>query len=69
MITDEAFVRLVDDFLTASGIPASVFCKKAIGDPMFYRDIKKGRSPTLKTANRILAAIEDYKASMSNAAE
>ena len=54
------FISRVSAFLGRSGLSPTAFGKKAVGDPNLMRQIDRGRSPSLGTANRILAFIAEH---------
>ena len=47
-------------FLRRTRLTPSEFGERAIGDRKFCGDVRRGRSPTLATADRILAFMEAY---------
>lgn len=53
------FISRVSAFLRRSGLSPTAFGKKALGDPNLMRQIGRGRSPSLRTADRILAFIAE----------
>lgn len=53
----EQFVARVEVFLESTGFKSSEFGRQAIGDPNFVLNLRRGRSPTLATADRVLAFI------------
>ncbi len=53
------FISRVGAFLGRSGLSPTAFGKKALGDPNLMRQIGRGRSPSLRTADRILAFIAE----------
>ncbi|MDE0359422.1 MAG: hypothetical protein OXN92_17005 [Gammaproteobacteria bacterium] len=53
------FISRVGAFLGRSGLSPTAFGKKAVGDPNLMRQIGRGRSPSLRTADRILAFIAE----------
>ena len=53
------FISRVSAFLGRSGLSPTTFGKKAVGDPNLMRQIGRGRSPSLRTADRILAFIAE----------
>ena len=62
------FISRVSAFLGRSGLSPTAFGKKAMGDPNLMRQIGRGRSPSLRTADRILAFIaEQDRASAADA--
>ncbi len=54
------FISRVSAFLGRSGVSPTAFGKMAVGDPNLMRQIGRGRSPSLRTADRILAFIADH---------
>ncbi len=56
---EELFRSRVSAFLGRSGLSPMAFGKKALGDPNLMRQIDRGRSPSLRTTDRILAFIAD----------
>ena len=53
------FISRVSAFLGRSGLSRTAFGMKAVGDPNLMRQIGRGRSPSLRTADRILAFIAE----------
>ncbi len=53
------FISRVGAFLGDSGVSPTAFGMKALGDPNLVREIGRGRSPSLRTADRILAFIAE----------
>jgi len=49
----QAFRTRVETFLETSGRKASEFGRQAIGDPSSVLNLRRGRSPTLATADRV----------------
>jgi len=54
----EHFLARVEAFLVATGTKPSVFGQCAVGDSAFLLNLRRGRSPTLATADKVLAYIE-----------
>ena len=54
------FERRVAVFLRRSRLTPSEFGARAVGDPKFLGDVRRGRSPRLATADRVLAFMEAY---------
>ena len=54
------FERRVAVFLRRSRLTPSEFGALAVGDPKFLGDVRRGRSPRLATADRVLAFMEAY---------
>ena len=62
MVTlEEQFNTQVDAFLGSTGVKPTTLGLRALGDPNLMRQIERGRSPTLRTADRVLAYIAGYK--------
>ena len=55
------FRSRLDSFIESTGMPLSTLGRRAIGDPNLMREIARGRSPTLRTADRILAYTATYE--------
>lgn len=53
----EQFLARVEAFLKASGVKPSELGRQSVGDPTFVVNLRRGRSPTLATADRVLAFI------------
>jgi len=53
------FRSRVGGFLGRSGVSPTAFGMKSVGDPNLMRQIGRGRSPSLRTADRILAFIAE----------
>ena len=56
------FLSRVEAFLTTSGAKPSEFGRQTVGDPSFVANLRRGRSPTLGTADKVLAYIERLEA-------
>lgn len=54
----EHFLARVEEFLAATGTKASEFGRAAVGDASFVLNLRRGRSPTLATADKVLAYID-----------
>ena len=55
------FRSRLDAFIESTGMPPSTLGRRALGDPNLMRQIAQGRSPTLRTADRILAYTTTYE--------
>ena len=51
---DQAFYWTVEAYLRRHEMSPARFGQRSLGDPCFVADIAKGRSPSLKTADRVL---------------
>ena len=49
------FERRISAFIRDTGMSPSELGKRAVGDPSFWGDLRRGRSPRLVTVERILA--------------
>jgi predicted transcriptional regulator len=58
----EHFHSTVEEFLERTGFKPTEFGRQAVGDPSLVLNLRRGRSPTLATADRILAFIRDTDA-------
>ena len=59
MTLEDQFISRVSAFLGRTGLSPTAFGTKAVGDPNFMRQIGRGRSPSLRTADRVLAFIAE----------
>ena len=55
------FRERVEAFLEASDFKPTEFGRQAIGDPSFVLNLRRGRSPTLATADRVLTFIAELE--------
>ena len=62
----EQFLSRVEAFLADSGLKSSEFGRQSIGDPNLMVSLRRGRSPTLATADKVLAYIEKLEAEAAN---
>lgn len=62
------FRERVEAFLDASGFKPSEFGRQAVGDRSFVLNLRRGRSPTLATADRVLSFIRDCEAGAARTA-
>ena len=58
----EQFRRTLEEFLERTGFKPTEFGRQAVGDPSLVLNLRRGRSPTLATADRILAFIRENQA-------
>ena len=56
---EEQFNTRVRAFLDSTGMGPTTLGMKVLGDPSLLRQIERGRSPSLRTADRVLAFIDD----------
>ncbi len=59
MTLEDQFISRVSAFLGRSDLSPTAFGQKAVGGPNLMRQIGRGRSPSLRTADRILAFIAE----------
>ena len=43
----------IEGYLARSGTKASMFGRRAVGDPRFVQDLREGRRPRRKTQERV----------------
>lgn len=57
------FLARVENFLSHHpGVKPARLGEEAVGDPSFVGDLRRGRKPSLETAERLLRWIEKYEA-------
>ena len=54
------FMARVDAFLERTGVAPATLGRQAVGDPNLIRQLRHGRSPTLATADQLLAFMEGF---------
>ena len=54
------FMARVDAFLERTGVAPATLGRQAVGDPNLVRELRHGRSPTLATADQLLAFMEGF---------
>ena len=59
MTFTEQFHSTVEEFLERTGFKTTEFGRQAVGDPSLVLNLRRGRSPTLATADRILGFIAE----------
>ena len=57
---EQLFAERVIAFLRRTGMSPTRFGRRVVGDPNLIRQIERGRSPTLRTADRIPTFITHY---------
>ena len=57
---EEQFNTRVNAFLEETGMSPTTLGMRAVGDPNLLRQIGRGRSPSLRTADRVLAYIAGF---------
>ena len=58
---EQQFDSRVRVFLGRTGVSPTTFGMKALGDPNLMRQLDGGRSLSLRTADRVLAFVADYR--------
>jgi len=53
-LTDHALIEQIDGFLDRTGMKPTRFGRLATGQSHLIQTLREGRSPSLRTANRIL---------------
>jgi sulfate adenylyltransferase subunit 2 len=53
----QAFLTEIEAFLKSSDTDATAFGRQALGDPSFVFDLRKGRSPSTRTMEKVRAAM------------
>jgi hypothetical protein len=56
------FREQVEAFIEAHGFKPTEFGRQAVGDPSFVLSLRRGRSPTLATADKVLSFMTDFEA-------
>jgi len=64
MITNDDFLAEIEAFLARSGMAPTRFGADAVGDPNFVRNLRSGRSPSLKTVDRVLECIRQNESGL-----
>jgi predicted transcriptional regulator len=57
----EQFLDAVEDHLKRTGTKPTEFGRQATGDPSLVLSLRRGRSPTLATADKVLAFIRQQE--------
>ncbi len=60
MITTQ-FREQVEAFIAAHGFKPTEFGRQALGDPSFVMTLRRGRSPRLATAEKVLSFMEEFE--------
>lgn len=47
------FLNQIETYLATTGMKPTVFGREVMGDPKFVFDLRKGRSPSLRTIERV----------------
>jgi hypothetical protein len=59
----EQFRKRVEAFLAAHRFKPTEFGRQAVGDPSFVLNLRRGRSPTLATADKVVSFMASFEAS------
>lgn len=59
----QSFTNDVEKFLKRTGVDPTSFGREALGDPSFVFDLRKGRSPSARTMDKVREWMNDWKAS------
>jgi hypothetical protein len=62
----EQFLARVEAFLADTGTKPSEFGRSSVGDSAFVLNLRRGRSPSLGTADKVLAYIEKLEIEAAN---
>lgn len=58
MITQDAFLEEIEQFLESSGMAPTAFGRLSVGDPNLVKDVRDGRSLSLRLVGRVHNFIE-----------
>jgi predicted transcriptional regulator len=56
------FREQVEAFIAAHGFKPTEFGRQALGDPSFVMTLRRGRSPRLATAEKVLSFMAEFEA-------
>lgn len=57
----QEFLNQIEVFLKKTGMTATAFGFNAVNDPNFVGDLRRGRRPSLDTADRVKAYMRRHK--------
>jgi predicted transcriptional regulator len=60
-LTDEQLLAKIKEFLAETGMKPTRFGRDATTESGLVAALERGRSPSLKTANRVLAFMAEYR--------
>ena len=63
----ESFMADIETFLSERSMEASLFGRRALKDPNFVFDLRKGRCPNLRTIQRVSAFMAAYSSKPARA--
>lgn len=58
----QSFTDDVEKFLKKTGVEPTIFGREALGDPSFVFDLRKGRSPSARTMDKVREWMNEWKA-------
>jgi sulfate adenylyltransferase subunit 2 len=64
----KSFLAEIERFLETAGIDPTTLGKQALGDPSFVFDLRKGRSPSTRTVDKVRSWIQQQRAPASTLA-
>ena len=56
-MTESELLALIVEYLAVTGENPSAFGKRVLGDPNFVRDLREGRSPSLRIVRKVVDAM------------
>jgi predicted transcriptional regulator len=60
-MTSSQFREQVEAFIAAHGFKPTEFGRQALGDPSFVMTLRRGRSPRLATADKVLSFMAAFE--------
>ena len=57
----QSFTDDVEKFLKRTGVEPTIFGREALGDPSFVFDLRKGRSPSARTMDKVREWMSAWK--------
>lgn len=69
MTMQESFTAEIVAFLAKHDLEPATFGRQALNDPNFVSDLRAGRSPNLRTIERVREFIDSYPASKERRAD
>jgi hypothetical protein len=60
LLTDAEMLRRIEEFCVENSLPPSTFGRLAVGDSNLVTGLKKDRSITLRTGQRIVEFMQSY---------
>lgn len=59
ILSRSAFLQKIEQYLEAADMPHSTFGRKALGDPLFVTEVRRGRSCGLDIVEKVMTFISD----------